>query len=242
MASKRKLVIRIEEQFGARIVPGADRHFDHWFGGPPVHTGVRFRNSATPLHLVYSLDLRDPAVGVTWPLAPRLPLYYGFRFDGAQCGYRVVNEHRITLLTEPGRLCDDFPYANYPREFPRIRVRTSPLQYEDAKLMLFCDAFSRYSLGTPECALSARDNARLQRLGHPFSQVGEPMWLMQGRPHSACPDPKCRSRYPSWKMETIAVVCDTPAPGVSLWGGNCVQVVFELCTRCGAILASNQCD
>ena len=116
-----------------RVVPGEDSEYRHWFGGDPIHEGARFRGAENLLHLVYCLNLSDPALtavtkipGVQW-----LPLYFGFKFDACQFGYLVQSDNRIEVFHDTQQFVDDFPYEKYPPVFPRTPVRMEPLGYEE---------------------------------------------------------------------------------------------------------------
>ena len=56
--------------------------YQHTYGGTVDGHGIRVRNVRTPFHLLFDLDLRDPAIDVRIPGISRLPLLYGFNYSG----------------------------------------------------------------------------------------------------------------------------------------------------------------
>lgn len=111
----------------------ADR-FEHTFGGDPATHGIRFVN-CEPMHLIYRLNQADPAVQVTVPGLNWLPLCYHFSFaslDGDLI-YRVLNDFEIELLSPTDAEYDpDFPYPNFPRQFPASPVAFRKAKYDPA--------------------------------------------------------------------------------------------------------------
>jgi len=70
-------------QFKIFAVNEGKSRFQHSFGGPSAHKGTTPRGHKQPLHLLYTLDLHDPAVGLRISGIQNLPLYYGFVYNGA---------------------------------------------------------------------------------------------------------------------------------------------------------------
>ena len=105
----------------------------HVFGGPfgltlqPAQTNpvkriagiVRSLVGVRPLlHRVLTLDLTDPILRLHIDGLSRLPLVYGFVYDGCRLKYRVTADDAIELL-EMNRQARaaDWPYADYPEAF-----------------------------------------------------------------------------------------------------------------------------
>jgi hypothetical protein len=107
--------------------------FGHTFGGEPSALGIRFVNLETPLHLVYRLNLADPAVAVELPGLKWLPLCYGFSYaayDGTTI-YRVLSDTEVELIVPDDPQYDPhFPYVNYPTCFPQHPVSFSRQPYD----------------------------------------------------------------------------------------------------------------
>ena len=236
----------------ARVVPVASprtSRYGHFFGGPPVHHGAKFRHSKVPLHLVYCFNLSDPVLAPVRKRMRRvrwLPLYYGFRFDGCRFGYRVAPGGEITVYEfgRKHRLVPDFPYEGYPPAFPKVAVRLERLGYEQQKVLLMADRLSEdgdFRLGS----MSAEDRKLVRSWGYPVTQVGGFHRLIQGRPLTPCPNRSCPSYGWPWGMDVFATVWNSPAAGVTFWGKDdegYIVLVYEQCGGCGTICVSNQCD
>jgi len=229
-----------------RLVAGKRSKFDHRFGGQSRHSGLRFRKSKVHLHLLYDLDLNDPLIPIKLPNATRLPLYCPFVHDGAEMDYQIISDERIRILRLSNtKVVADHPYENYPESFPSMPVSIEPISYDLHKTLAF--AAKAEEDGISLWDLSDKDQALLKRLDWPFSfaQLGGLHWMIQGYPSSLCPDPRCRlHKQGEGTMIVFAVIWNTPAPGISLWGeyGNYVQIIYEVCPECMSIKACNQCD
>ena len=199
-----------------RVVPGEDSEYKHYFGGDPIHEGAKFRGAENPLHLVYCLNLADPALAAITkiPSVQWLPLYFGFQFDACQFGYLVQSDNRIDVYHDTQQFVDDFPYENYPPVFPRTPVRMEPLGYEEKKILAFAH------LLTEDCdfdleQMSETDRDLLRSWGYPFTQIGGFQRLMQGPPSSPCPNPSCELHGQAGAMGVLATVWNHPIRG---WG------------------------
>lgn len=225
----------------ARVVEGTDQQFRHVFGGPAKHQGVVPKGCELPLHLVYTFDTADPAFPLEIPGIRFLPLYYSFPYNAGACGYRVKSETEIEVLyMETKKVERDFPYADYPSQFPERSVRLMSISYEQYKSLVFY-------LGAGREALSDADRKLiLEDYRYPFTQLGGLHHLWQGIPEVACPNPSCEySKYKCF-MKVFAVVWNEPHSGVFLWDaetadGCDVQVIFQICPKCCAIHACNRC-
>jgi hypothetical protein len=245
------------------VEPGRRGRFRHSFGGPPRHEGAVPPRRRRPLHLVYSLDLSDPRVGVTIPGIRLLPLYHGFAYQDGDVGYQVLADDRIRVFrlgSRRGRR--NSPDKNYPLpEFPRVAVSVEetvfdPSDPEAAAAFIGVFGVDRVPERTrPKLRkLLARWYRRQEDLFEGPDE-GPPETLeelaqlfdfpfQQGRPDSPCPDPRCENHGKAGSMRVLALVGSSPVPGVALWGesGEGVQLIFEICPLCRAICTSNQCD
>ena len=231
-----------------RLRPGRGKRYQHFFGGPPRHRGTVPKCGKHPVHLLYDLDLRDPKLGLTLPGVPRLPLYAAIQYEVSDLTYLVLEEDRIQILAPLARAWSkDFPYEEYPAEFPRVPVVADALQYDDYKTLVFAFTATQQMLYPEE--LSKRDRELLKNLGYPFTQVGGVQFMWQDVPWWECPNSSCPNRGESWNAEVFAVVWEQPVPNVDLWepkpkpGVNgCNQLIFSRCRGCGAIHSANACD
>jgi hypothetical protein len=236
----------------SRVIEGTDERFHHRFGGPARHQGVIPPGYELPLHLLYTFDTTDPAFPIQVPGIRYLPLYYSFPYNAGACGYRVKSETEIEVLyMETKQVEKDFPYANYPSEFPERRVCLAPISYEQHKTLVFY-------LEAEKKALSEMDRKLiLEEFRYPFTQLGGIHRMWQGIPDVACPNPLCENSRFTCFMQVFAVVWNQPFKGVFLWETPpekvykwqkiddhdfCdVQVIFQVCPKCGSIHACNRC-
>lgn len=144
----------------------------------------------------------------------------------------------------------DFPYENYPSEFPERRVRLVPISYEQHKTLV-------YYLEAGKKALDEQDRKLiLDEFRYPFTQLGGIHRMWQGIPHVACPNPACSNSRHECFMEVFAVIWDRPHAGIFLWeipekpkyswekadeNPDDIQVIFQICPKCHSIQACNRC-
>jgi hypothetical protein len=172
----------------------------------------------------------------------RLPLYYSFPYNAGACGYRIKSEAEIEVLCmETKKVEQDFPYSDYPLEFPERPVRLAPISYEQHKSLVY------YIEADDKSALSDADQRLIfQDYHYPFTQLGGIHRMLQGIPNVSCPNTLCEySKYECF-MDVFAVVWNEPHSGVFLWDaetpdGCDVQVIFQSCPKCHSIHACNRC-
>src|SRR5258708_13090043 len=148
------------------VVEGSGKGLTHIFGGPHKHKGTTPKGCQSPLHLLYTFDTTAPAFPVQIPGVRYLPLYYSFRYNAGACGYRVKSQREIEILyMETKRVEPNFPYENYPAEFPKRRVRLHPISYEDHKTLVYAVVV--------EANPSAEDRKLVyDKFRYPFTQLG----------------------------------------------------------------------
>lgn len=191
-----------------RETAGGDE-FDHTFGGDPTAKGIRFVNVERPLHLLYRLNLADPAVGIELPGVAWLPLCYGFGYAAhhGEMIYRVINDSEIELIAPADAEFDpDFPYENYPANFPESPLRFAaqpydPTRAEDA--LSLAAIFGIDHLPEPEMqrAIQLVEKERLfdEWRTEMFSDWSDADYIrcmykepfMQGAPSKSCDNPSC---------------------------------------------------
>lgn len=235
----------------SRVVEGTDEQFLHVFGGPRQHTGTIPQGCKAPLHLLYTFDTTDPVFPLQIPGIRYLPLYYSFPYNAGACGYRVKSDTEIEVLyMETKEVERDFPYENYPSEFPEHRVRLLPISYDHHKTLVFY-------LEAGEKALNEEDRKLIiDEYHYPFTQLGGVHRMWQDVPSVACPNPACSNSRHQCFMEVFAVIWNQPHTGIFLWEipekarfswqkdyeDTCdVQVIFQFCPKCNAIHACNRC-
>lgn len=229
----------------ARVVPNVPGPFHHRFGGTPVHRGIKPRGNSQPLHLLYTFDTKDRLVPVRVRGARYLPLYYCFPYNGGAVGYRVISDEEIKILyLQTKHVEPDFPYENYPNEFPETPVSLTPISYEEHKTLVYYLTCEDYNLRKKY--LSKQDSTFLKQSGYPFTQLGGIQRMWQDVPDVACPNRKCEYHKFNCFMQVFAVVWNQPVPNVSLWDNDPdshleVQIIFQICPLCDSIYVCNRC-
>jgi hypothetical protein len=226
----------------ARVVEGTDKKFRHVFGGAGKHKGVTPKGCKLPLQLVYTFDTADPAFPFQIPGIRFLPLYYSFQYNAGACAYRVKSETEIEVLyMETKKVGRDFPYADYPSQFPERRVRLAPISYEQHKSLVFYLQADKKALSDADRKLIFED------FRYPFTQLGGIHRMWQDIPNVECPNRACEN-HDEYRcgMEVFAVVWNEPHSGICLWDKETpqldeTQVIFQICTKCHSIHACNRC-
>lgn len=233
-------------QPASRVIPGRPDDSNHWFGGSSSRRGVRPKGCLVDLHLVFDFDTHDPLFPVKLPNARRLPVYYGFPYNGGAVGYSVVSDEEIVVhYMQTKKAEEGFPFEEFPSVFPRIPVRLEELEYEDQKILAF-----NYFVSQPQSGLvlAPDDKRRLKDLNYPFTQLGGVHVMWQDIPVAECPNTKCPTRSTRPRMDVFAVIWNKPVPGVFLWDnsqeysdGCDVQLICQICRECHAIHVCNRC-
>lgn len=228
----------------ARVVPNVACSFQHRFGGRPAHRGIKPRGSSQPLHLLYTFDTKDPLVPVRVPGSRYLPLYYCFPYNAGAVGYRVVSDEEIKILyMETKHVQPDFPYENYPNEFPETPVSLTPISYDEHKTLVYYLTCEDYNLHE---YFSKEDRAFLKQTDYPFTQLGGIQRMWQDIPEAACPNKQCAYHKHNCFMQVFAVVWNQPVPKVYLWDDDPksrweIQTIFQICPLCNSIYVCNRC-
>jgi hypothetical protein len=218
-----------------RFVPGKSK-FDHFFGGHIKDIAPDL--ARLPLHVLYSLDLRDPLLDFLKLKGPRLSLIFPLTVDGGDVSYLCTPQGGIKLLgKKPGPRAADWPRPNYPDALPKIALQVRELEYEEYRAAVFA-----YQIGPAEW-LREDDQAILNRIGRHFTQLGGVLELAFGEPFDmTCPNPKC-TRHKDGGMQMLTAVWNQPLPGITLWEeGDDVQIAYTMCRECSAISACTMVD
>jgi hypothetical protein len=229
--------------------------FTHTFGGPHDRKGSsRKECNGILIHLLHRFDLTDPTIPIAIPGVRWLPLYYCFDFRVNHLGYRLIRDDAMTVffpkdpnVTEN----EEWPSENYPQEFPKSNIKTSPYPYDPTVIKEALEWAAVFGLGQ----LSKRDQATAKkqiakrmvsfgfeapRTEKEFAEaVASP--FMQGRPNDACLNPECANFHERDQLTPIALVPSEPVKGVDTYPVMDVQIIFALCPKCYTIRVSNQC-
>jgi len=245
---------------GYRVKVARKSNYDHWQGGPAYHEGAKCTKCKRALLLLWDFNAKDPRFVVDGrPLfkpLKRLPLYYCWTCV-SDIDYRVVAPDRIEVLKMEGRRQGkDFPYKNFPLEFPK-----QPIVLQ--RLSTLPQAIKK-SLGTRMFdKVPAPANKLLSHwLGHPvlygsniwWHQFGGVPWLIQGQESIVCPRSECSYGRSGQPMKVLATVINDPQAGLPMvqsmedlaenkgHANHFVQVVYHICPQCLTIHAGNRCD
>ncbi len=221
-----------------KLVPAASSSssgYSHAFGGP-LHVPLP-RYATVPFHLLYDLDLRDPALDfLEMEGIERLPFIFPLRYNGADVAYRVQPGGKVDFFGDARyKFLQDWPYTNYAEHFPRMPVEVQPFPYEEYRAMLFSNAAGWGNLRKDDTDL-------LEAMGH-YTQLGGALEKPFGDPVHFCPNPSCKYHGNAGGMAPIANIWGYPMPGVNIWGDDAdVVIVYSMCMACKAIYAGNTCD
>jgi len=184
-----------------------------------------------------------------------MPLYYVFDLRANELGYRLTSESSMVTYfpsDDPNvSESEEWPSDGYPSEFPLSKITILPRGYDPTNLddaYFWAGVFGVSQLSSNDQAAARKRVAKLMEdygmdppetdedydscLSSPFAQA---------KPSSDCLNPDCENHGVYDKLQVVAIVPPEPVPGVRLWGGADVQIVFELCPSCYTIRASNQC-
>jgi hypothetical protein len=193
--------------------------FSHTFGGTPHSFGIRFTN-CSPLHLIYRLDLADPAAPVGRPDLKWLALVYHFS-DASFAGelvYQVRSDTEIQVLSPAlQQFNPDFPYSNFPPFFDETAIHFERQPYEctraeDAVRMAALFGLNSLSDVEMERAVELADESC-----GTISAWGLPDWtpenivrsahrepFAQGSPIAECTNPDCSAPI-EYRRKSISV-------------------------------------
>jgi hypothetical protein len=228
--------------------------FGHTFGGSADYSGLTAHRRRPPVHLLFRLNTADPAVGVTVPGAQWLPLLCAIRYGACDLSYRVVSDEVVKILHQTeAKPWANFPYEGFPDKLPVIPVRFAEGSYDPAKVedgLFYAGVFGYDALSPRQYARLVR---RVEKEGVPellgwesvdaYLKEGNGSPFVQGRPVDDCPDPACANHGREGSLRPFAIFREEPKEYRKLWGphGGNLQIIYQVCPACAAILTSNQC-
>jgi len=114
------------------VGPSEEEHYSHHFGGDTIQVKQAGTSAAFSLQSLFSLELSDPKLR---PLGTSklLKLYYGFQHVSFEIEYQIDGDGvqvRDLAAPEPEQ---DFPYADYPANFPSRPAYLEPIEFNDVK-------------------------------------------------------------------------------------------------------------
>lgn len=252
--------------------PGECSRYRHTQGGPNTHQGATCLTCQRPLIKVWEIDCRDPRLTAatsgdqTATRQPvfgdldRLPLYYCWTCC-SDLYYRFKGEDVIDVLRSVGGpFQEDFPYPNYPLEYPE-----QPLSlYGISELSPVVRKWATEDEDR-EIAKSEIPEAECKELEEFFqisiktgsfdiwwNQLGGLPYLTGGDEDITCPN--CSAQHSEEPLRVIASICNAPPHGLPMIEtleevlannghyNRWVQLTYRICTKCFTVRAANRSD
>jgi hypothetical protein len=235
-----QLRLMSEQGFYLEIADSASpQWFEHSVGGPHDVSGAVCNGHGCnrPFIRLLTLDLRDPRLSFMSGMkreaagavaSHQMPLFYCW-VCGGQPTYRLERTGPVTVIgrssTGPEK---DFPYPEYPAQFPARRAVLSPIPSEIQKIVRESNA------GTldPDLRFDSKYESHLR----PRHQVGGSPYFVQGN-HECNDCPSCGSL-----MQVLASASADSGSEKPFIGDPFTQVVFEYCVPCQIVSASHHSD
>jgi hypothetical protein len=227
-----------------REVVGQRNEYGHTVGGDLPSFGIHCENLQSPPHLLYRLNLADPAIDMDLPGIQWLPLCYGFAYAAYEGTfiYKVLSDSEIRVIAPHDAEYDpNFPYENFPRSFSQQslifeRQQYDPTVAEDA--LSLAAVFGVEQLSEAEMQRAIRIVEETSGLFREWGGPGTPGkdfpdWsreelvryqykepFAQGPPSKSCENPDCTAEI---EYHVDAHTIDLPE-GVPLIGGETLKL------------------
>ncbi len=238
-----------------RGVRGVASPFGHMFGGSAEYTGMTAYPQQPAVHVLFRLNLNDPAVGIRLPNTQWLPLLCAIRYGACDLGYRVESDSRVRILHQKEQKpWDGFPYDAYPESLPAQKVALEETPYDPTNpkhALRYAGVFGYDALTPEQRADLARHVVEVGLFvpGIMDSQTPEEFleqngWpFVQGPPVDDCPDPSCPNYGRRSSLRPFAIFQEGEKSFRQLWGRSCddLQIIYQICPKCCAIRTNNQC-
>lgn len=239
---------------------GKKSRFGHTFGGVAEYDGLRQFKDQPPAHVLFRLNMADPAVGVNLPGVQWLPLLCGIRYGACGLGYRILSDSTIKILYQKeSKAWKGFPYDDYPDKLPEKPLTLKDANYDPDKPK---DAYALAGVFGSE-VLTPRQFERLARYlvdeelypdpelfggewesPEEYLRIAHSWPFVQGRPDEGCPGRNCPNHGQRGSLRTYAVFEELEKDVHRfLWGPNgpFLQIIYQICPKCNAVRVSNQC-
>ncbi len=114
------------------VGPSEVKHDSHHFGGDTIQVKQPGTSAAFLLQSLFSLELSDPKLR---PLGTsnQLKLYYGFQHVGFEIEYQIDGDGVQVRDLAAAKPEPDFPYKDYPANFPFKPAYLEPIEFKDVK-------------------------------------------------------------------------------------------------------------
>src|SRR5262249_17009225 len=144
-------------------------------------------------------------------------------------------------------------YDRYPRKLTAQPVTLEERPYNPRSVddgLFYARVFGYGALSPKQYANLVRhvEEQRLPEIlgwesAEAYLEEGHSEPFVQGRPDDDCPDPACANHGQKSSLRPFAIFQEEPEEVCNLWGDNCgsLQIIYQVCPKCAAILTSNQC-
>ncbi|HEX2951400.1 MAG TPA: hypothetical protein VHV83_17795 [Armatimonadota bacterium] len=220
--------------------------YHHRFCGEQHIAGAQCPNCQLPLLHYFTIDTRDPLLGLSDCPFPELPLLYCWRcnlYSKLFC-YQILDAKTVKILSyepnEPGRSGAYYtPYEDYPLAFPEAQVQLVPITPEQQKITDTLRAMPPYNQADLDLMAEYERLAGEYRTLVPYYHQfwGEPS-LIQGFDTWNSPCPCCHKEMPF--LASFENDCLDPRGFVGEYDD--VQVIFTYCASCQIIGVMEQTD
>ncbi|MGV3756569.1 MAG: hypothetical protein ACO1QS_14400 [Verrucomicrobiota bacterium] len=108
------------------------KNYSHHFGGDTIQVKQPGTSAAFLLQSLFSLELSDPKLR---PLgrSNHLKFYYGFQHVGFEIEYQIDGDGVQVRDLAAAKPEPDFPYTDYPANFPSKPAYLEPIEFKDVK-------------------------------------------------------------------------------------------------------------
>jgi hypothetical protein len=237
------VIVKIERNFGCRVVEANTSDYGHHFGGGEQYSGTTPDGGVCPVHLLFEFNVHDPTFPISVAGLSWLPLFFAFQYDGRPMSYLVHPDYAIEMLeVASSQYTPDFPYRGYPSSFLTKPVELVPITYEEQRALSLHRRLFENALCP--CGLQPDDRHIIERIGTEFTRIGGYHDLLQGVTDVGCPNQGCElANYKYPVMETFASMWSEPITGIDVWnsGGEPIQIIYQICPECAAIRTFNLC-
>lgn len=241
-------------QVAYSVQPNPPR-YGHYLGGSADDLKLT-PAPAVPLHLLFRINLEDPAIGLTLSGVKWLPLLCAIRYGACDLSYRVVSDSEVSILhLEQKEALPDFPTANYPASFEKLPIELATDGYnpdDPRSAWGFSAIFGTAHLNDDQkqqIVNLIRETGEYKEFRHSAEQT--PLDFVAGntggpffefKPLDPCPDAQCSNSSVEGSLRTFALYMAGGAFHETLWGPNHadVQVIYQICPLCQAIHVSSQ--
>jgi hypothetical protein len=239
-----------------RAERGKKSAFGHLFGGAADYSGLVANKRQPAVHLLFRLNTDDPLVGVDLGAVRWLPLLCAIRYGACGLGYRVTSDDEVEILHQKEtKAWDDFPYDGYPQKLPARALAMKEEPYNPRRTtdaLVYAGIFGYDHLNPSQFSKLARfiekrgfwdPNDSDYESAERYLREGNPWPFVQGPPECACPEPKCPNHGRPSSLRTFAIFEEEEQHVRKLWGPDCgsLQIIYQVCPECSAIVTCNQC-